>query len=365
MKKLIVLIILVALYSCSNKPSNDSKSSNTNDTKVEQKGKNKKGGDKDEEEIIINIEAATVYAGDAVSVFKTTTILEADLESAVTSKASGIVLQLKAEVGDEVKAGDVLAVLESDIQQLNYKSANANYQKSLHNYNRAKTLLKKGLANKESVDNLKFETESLKTSLSQATLDLEFTKIKAPISGIITKRNIKKGNLIQQNTEAYEIVDFNSLQAVINIPESKWGLFKKGLDVSFQFSSIAETIMGHIQRIDPTVDSSTGTFKAVIAIDDTKVRLRPGLFGKTHIILDRHENTLLLSKNAVIREDEKAYVYTINKDKTVSKTDILIGYEMDDYLEVVSGLTVDQQVVTTGKNNVSEESTVEIIEYND
>ena len=371
MKKILLFCLVFALSSCSFSSSNDDNSKNSKNKQTSSKSSNKKSKNKsakdvkddDEEEVIINVEATEIYPGDAISVFKTTTILQADLESAVTSKASGIVLEITAEVGDKVKAGDVLAVLESDVQQLRYKSAKANYQKVLNNYERAKSLLKKGLANKESVDNLKFETQSLKTSLEQAKLDLEFTKIKAPISGIITQRNIKKGNLIQLNTAVYQIVDFDSLQAVINVPEDKWNLFKKGLKVNFKFTSLDAVVKGDILRIEPIIDSSTGTFKVVIAIEDSnKYNLRPGLFGKTEIIIDEHKNTKLISKNAVIREDGKAYVYEINPDNTVTKHDLTLGYEMDDTLEVISGIELGTKVVTTGKNNISEDSKVEVIE---
>lgn len=376
MTRLIVLVLVLSLVACGS-GSNDDKNDTTKDDKtsqVDKKDKGKKGkrgrkgkggkNDKDEE-VIINVEAANVYKGQAISVFKTTTILEADLESAVTSKASGIVLKINVEVGDTVEAGDVLAVLESDVQQLRYQSAEANYQKSLSNYTRAKVLLKKGLANQESVDNLKFETKSLKTNLDQAKLDLDFTQIKAPISGVITKRSIKKGNLIQLNTAVYEIVDFDSLQSVINVPENKWSLFENGLEVVFNFASLKEPVTGRILRMDPVVDSSTGTFKVVISLDENNAKLRPGLFGKTQIILDKHKDTLLITKNALIREDDKAYVYVVNDDKSVSKTTLKLGYEMDDSIEVLSGLEENQQIVTTGKNNVSAESKVEVIEYND
>jgi len=372
MKRLIILLFIFTLASCSHdssqSSSNVSKSKKNKKEKAKKHRKGKKGKDDKEEDIIINVESIRVTRGDALSVFKTTTILEADLESAVTSKASGIVLKINVEVGDHVKEGDVLAVLESDVQQLRLQSAEANYQKSYHNYERAKSLLKKGLANQESVDNLKFETRSLKTNLEQAKLDVEFTKITAPISGVITQRNIKKGNLIQQNTKVYSIVNFDSLQAIINVPENKLSLFSNNLEVLFEFSSSEEIINGHIIRIDPVIDSATGTFKVVIAIDtdeETKHLLRPGLFGKTKIIVDRHKNTLLLSKNAVIREDNKAYVYAIKEDSTVTKQLIKIAYEMDDTLEVLEGLTEDQEVVTTGKNNVTEGTTVEVIQYHD
>ncbi|MCF6317735.1 MAG: efflux RND transporter periplasmic adaptor subunit [Proteobacteria bacterium] len=385
MTRLIILILVLSLAACGSAPGDDkndgknidkkSEDSSQVDKKKDAKKKNVKGrkgkkgkNGEDDEEVIINVEATTIKLGIAASVFRTTTILEADLESAVTSKASGIVLQIQVEVGDKVEAGDVLAVLESDVQQLRYESANANYQKSQNNYQRAKSLLKKGLVNKESVENLKFETRSLKTSLSQAKLELDFTKITAPISGIITKRSIKKGNLIQLNTQVYEIVDFDSLQAVINVPEYKWRLFKKGLDVNFKFTGFDQAIIGSVIRVDPIVDSATGTFKVVMNIDKSQElmsSLRPGLFGKTEIILDQRENTLLVSKNAVAREDQSAYVYQVNDDNSVTKRVIVIGYEMDDDLEILSGIEVDKQVVTTGKNNVSEESTVEVIQYND
>ena len=376
MKRLIIVIMVMSIVACGSAPVDDkkdkSKDKNSSQVDANEKGKKdkaKKSKDgKEEEQVIINIEAANIRIGNATSVFRTTTILEADLESAVTSKASGIVLQINVEVGDKVEAGDVLAILESNVQQLKYESANANYQKILNNYERAKSLLKKGLANKESVDNLKFETQSLKTNLGQAKLDLEFTKIKAPISGIITKRNIKKGNLIQINTQVYDIVDFDSLQAVINVPEDKWNLFKTGLEAYFNFTSFVDVVKGQVIRVDPIVDSSTGTFKVVINIDGSQEiakNLRPGLFGKTEIVLDKHEDTLLVSKNAVIREDETAYVYEINSDNTITKRNISIGYEMDDDLEILSGIEVDKRVVTTGKNNVSEESIVAVIEYND
>ncbi|MBL4661725.1 MAG: efflux RND transporter periplasmic adaptor subunit [Alcanivoracaceae bacterium] len=368
------VVLILSLASCGREAAGDSSATKDASKKaqVDKKANRKKGkrtgrgkGKDSDEPVIINVEAENVQRGNAISVFKTTTILEADLESAVTSKASGIVLKINVEVGDKVVEGDVLAILESDLQQLGLQSASANYQKSLHNYDRAKVLLKKGLANKESVDNLKFETRSLKTNLDQAKMDLDFTRIKAPISGVITKRSIKKGNLIQLNTAVYEIVDFDSLQAVINVPENKWGLFENNLEVVFDFASFDKPVTGRILRMDPVVDSSTGTFRVVIAIDDHQAKLRPGLFGKTQIVLDKRQDVLLVTKNAVIREDDKSFVYVINADRSVIKTTIQLGYEMDESIEILAGLEESQQVITTGKNNVSEESIVEVIEYND
>ena len=82
-------------------------------------------------------------------------------------------------------------------------------------------------------------------------------------------------------------------------------------------------------------------------------------------ILDRNENTRLISKNAVVREDESAYTYVVQEDNTAKKHSLTLGYEMDDLLEVLEGVEEGDLVITTGKNNVSENSIVEVVSYDD
>lgn len=380
--KRIFLFILFALVITACGSKNDSADKASTDAKSKKEASKKPECDKVElakrrgpppkeckEEVIINIEAEEIVLGSAISVYKSTTLLEANEESEVTTKASGIVLKINNEVGDTVKEGDILAILESDQQKLRLQSARANYQKSQHNHERAKLLLSKGLANKESVDNLKFETQSLLTNLEQAKLELEYTRVRAPISGVITERHIKKGNLLPMNFAVYKIVNFETLQAVINVPEDKWNLFKPELEVKLIFNNISEEVKGSILRIEPGVNSSTGTFKVVIEIDKTienqKVGLRPGLFGKTLIILDKRENVPLISKNALIREDKNSYTYVVTGDNTVEKINLKLGFEMDESVEITEGLTGGEKVITTGKNNVSPDSKVNIVTYND
>jgi multidrug efflux pump subunit AcrA (membrane-fusion protein) len=155
---------------------------------------------------------------------------------------------------------------------------------------------------------------------------------------------------------------------VINVPENKWNLFKPGLEALFSFNGFSDVLKGNVIRVDPIVDSSTGTFKVVMNINSSQEltrNLRPGLFGKTDIVLDKHEETLLVTKNAITREDQTAYVFEVNEDNSITKRNLVIGYEMDDSIEILSGIEVGKLVVTTGKNNVTEESKVKVIEYND
>lgn len=346
MRNLSIFIILLVLSACN---------------KTERAEENKK---KEDEKVIINVEAANSYLGNSIATFRSTAILEADKAATITTKTSGIILELMVEEGDFVNKDDVLLVLESDEQELSLNSAKANYEKSLNNYQRAQQLISKGLTNKEQLDNLKFETESLKSALEQAKMNLSFTKVKAPFDGVVVKRLVKLGNLIQNATPVYEIVDFDSLQAKIDVPEHQWNIMKPGLAVDFEFDALKQhDIKGNVIRVSPIIDANSGTFQVTVSVDNSERLLRPGLFAKANIIFDEKPDAVLVDKNAIVREDDLSFVYVIEEETKVKKTQVELGYEMPDAFEIVSGLKVQQQVVTTGKNNLTPDTEINVVAY--
>ncbi|MFC3193828.1 efflux RND transporter periplasmic adaptor subunit [Marinicella sediminis] len=323
-----------------------------------------KDKDKEEDKIIINVEADQSFLGDSQATFRSTAVLEADRAATVTTKTSGIILDVVVEEGDLVKQGDVLLVLESDEQQLSLQSAQANYKKSLSNYERAKQLVDKGLTNQEQLDNLRFETEALKASLDQAKMNLSFTKVRAPFDGVVVKRHVKIGNLIQNATAVFDVVDFGSLQAKIDVPEHHWSIMKAGLEVKYEFDALNEQIeFGKVIRVSPMVDSSTGTFEVTVSVDNQTQLLRPGLFAKAYIIYDQRSEAVLVNKDAVIREDDNVFVFVADGDDKVIKKSVSLGYEMDDTFEITAGLDAGEVVITTGKNNLTPDSHINIVNY--
>ncbi len=323
--------------------------------------KEKKEEDK---KVVVNVESAKSFVGNSIATFKSTAVIEADRAATVTTKTSGIIIDILVEEGDVVKKDDVLLVLESDEQVLSLRSAEANYAKSLNNYERAKQLISKGLTNKEQIDNLKFETQALKSTLDQAKMNLSFTRVKAPFDGVVVKRLVKIGNLIQNATAVFEVVDFNSLQAKIDVPEHQWSYMKPGLAVQFEFDAVADqSHVGEVIRVSPVVDSSSGTFEVTVSIDNSDMSLRPGLFAKADVIVDQKNDVVLVDKDAIIREDELSFVYLLKNTDEVDKVAVELGYEMPDAFEVVAGLTAGQEVITTGKNNLTPDVKVNVVDY--
>lgn len=317
-----------------------------------------------DEKVVTNIETTDVKSGTALAVFKTTASIEADRQAVITSRTSGVILNLLVEEGDYVNKGDILIELESDIQQLDVETARANYEKNNNQLSRAESLLAKGITNKESVDNLRYENKALKSRLDQALMQLSFTKIRAPFSGVISKRLVKIGNLITSNAPVYELVDFSSLQAKMEIPEHHWRKMKEGLGVHFLFDALkGEVVKSQIERINPSVDPATGTFTITVLLRDSEQTLRPGLFAKAEIIYDEKNHVMLVDKNAVIIEDGRSFVYIISDGLKANKRFIELGYEMPETYEVVSGLKLGDIIATTGKNNLTDGTLVKVVQY--
>jgi len=352
MRKILIISMLLIMVGCGRNQDNP------------EEGQQESPEEKDE--VIINVEASTAYEGPSIATFRSTAILEADRAAKVTTKTSGIILDILVEEGDVVTKGQLLLVLESDEQRLSVKSARANYEKSLNNYQRAKQLIEKGLTNKEQIDNLKFETEVLKASLEQAEMNLSFTEVRSPFDGVVVDRLVKIGNLIQNATAVFEVIDFNSLQAKIDVPEHQWNIMQSGLQVQFDFDVLPnQTITGVVNRISPMVDPSSGTFEVTVDVNNENMLLRPGLFAKANIVYDMKPNATLVNKDAIIREDELSYVYVLVNEEEIEKVTVELGYEMTESMEIIAGLAVGQKVVTTGKNNLTPDAKVNVVSYDE
>ncbi len=354
MRKLLIICILTILSGCQGSNSG---------TDVES---NKSKAEKEEEKVIINVETSKVYLGDSIATFISTAVLEADRAATITTKSSGIILDILVEEGDQVNQGQVLLVLESDEQRLALKSATANYDKSLNNYTRAEKLVERGLTNREQIDNLKFETLALKATLEQAKMNLSFTQVKVPFTGTVVKRHVKIGNLVQNATAVFEVIDFDSLQAKIDVPEHQWSIMKPGLSVQFKFEALNNKIItGEVIRVSPIIDSASGTFQVTVDVDNSDKSLRPGLFAKADIVYDQRSDVVLVDKDSIIREDELSYVYVLQGESGINKVQVSLGYEMSESYEITSGLEMGQVVVTTGKNNLTPDVQVNVVNYDD
>ena len=193
-------------------------------------------------------------------------------------------------------------------------------------------------------------------------LNLENTSVRSPISGVISRRFVKNGNMIATDQQMYRVTDFNPLQAILHIPEHEMSKISKDQRVELQVDAIpGELFVGRVERTSPVVDPETGTFKTTIYVSETRDRLRPGMFARVKIVYDTRENTRMIPKSAVISEDLAQSVYVV-RDSLAFKKNIRTGYTNGSNVEVIDGLDDGEIVVTIGQASLQDSSKVSVIE---
>ena len=316
---------------------------------------------KKDKDPLIPVEAVVVARRSVSAAYSGTATLEAEREAQVVAKASGTIVELMVEEGDKVRAGQVLARLDSDRQQLEVERLEAMLNRLENDLRRSKELFEKRLTSSEAHERARFDLAQQQAAYDLAKLDLSYTRIIAPFDGVITQRLVKEGNLVQVHQPLFRLDDFDPLLAVLNVPERELRTLKPGMTVAMQVDALpGHPFEGTIARVSPVVDSGTGTFRVTAEFRDSSEQLAPGMFGRLGIVYDTRASALVVPREAVMSEDGEDAVYRVI-DQEVTRTPVRLGYVSGGDVEIVSGLEEGDWVVTAGKHAIRNASKVEVV----
>lgn len=322
----------------------------------------KKGDEEgDDAKTPVPVEVASVEEGSVSAYTSSTANLVAENEVKVLSEVEGRVLTLRVEEGDWVKNGQVLATLVRDDQAIAFKKAQLQETNARAAYDRAKELVERELISREEFDKLSIDYEIAQQELAEAEWALKKTTIIAPFSGRITARMTQLGQHVRPGDELFQVTDFDPLVARIYLPERDVLGLEEGQDVQIRLDAATEVYFaGRIRQISPVVDTSTGTVKVTVEATEPPEQVRPGSFVTVNIVRETHSDALLLPREAVLRELQKAHVY-VAEDDVAEKRAVTLGLEEGELIEVLSGVAAGDRVIVTGQGGLKDGSAVKIL----
>lgn len=317
----------------------------------------------DEVVFAVPVETETVATGDITSTYDTTAILEAREEAFVVARASGIVEEIFVEEGDFVEKGQVLAQLDKRRYELNLSKAQAELTGIERELEKINKVYSKKLISDDTYDKLTSQFESAKASVRLAELDLKEATITAPISGFVAERNAKVGNLTEsfQRERMFHIVQQRNLQGIVYLPENELSNVTVGQSAMLTVAALNDrAITATVERISPVIDATTGTFKVTLKVPNNDNRLKAGMFTDVSLEYATHANATLLPRRALITIDDNHSVFVVDNGK-VKKVDVSTGFETNDVVEVIRGLSGTEEVVTAGHQNLKDSAPVEVV----
>ena len=276
-------------------------------------------------------------------------------ENDITPAAQGLHIdEIKVDVGDRVKAGDVVVTLN----RTNLKQLEINLATVQDTYDRMKPVHEAGGVSDQQMIELENTLNLQKEVVANMRRNSE---IKSPISGVVTARNFENGDLFA-SMPILHIMQIDKLKVMANVSEQYYPNVKVGQSVDITVDIFpGETFEGKVTRINPALDAATRTFGVEITIPNKNERLRPGMYARATFNMGQR-NGVMVDDVAVQKQigSSERYVYVI-KDGVAEFRLIRDGRRVGSKIDIVEGLEAGEKVATTSFMRLSNGAKVEII----
>jgi RND family efflux transporter MFP subunit len=295
----------------------------------------------------------------------------------IYSRITGNIEKIYVDVGDFANTGKLLAEIDKSQYLQNVKQAEAQlnqYQATLENnrinLDRIKILYSKGLSSQVDLDNAvtqvrvsETQVAAAEANLTNANLQLGYCRITAPFSGYITKRFLDVGALVSSGTtnSIFILSDISRLKLIVSIPEKNLTSIDNIHSVDVLTDAYKDRVFsGEFKKISQSFDLNNRTMPAEIWVDNSDKLLKPGMFAKIEILLEKHTGVMLLPVQCIRNDDKGNYVFVVNDGQTAQKKYVQTGIAADNKAEITSGLDANDKVVFVGQELINDNSIVKI-----
>jgi RND family efflux transporter MFP subunit len=267
----------------------------------------------------------------------------------ISSKITGNIIILQVDLGSKVKKGELLIELSAGEISAQVQQAKAQLEQAKRNLAREESLLKKNAATGQTVKSLQDSTRIAEAAYNEAVTMLDYSRITAPFSGIITKKLSNVGDLATPGKPLLHLEEENNLQVVTNIPEAMILGTQKNDRLSIFIPSVDLVFEGIVAEVSPVADPSSRSAPIKLHIPPDP-RLRSGQFARVTLTGEQAE-TLTIPSSAVVPFGQIERVYVIHDDKARLRL-VRTGTQKDGQIEILSGLTEGEMVIKEADWNI-------------
>jgi membrane fusion protein, multidrug efflux system len=315
---------------------------------------------------------ATSNMTEIVSAVGTVTAMR-DVE--VSSETAGRITKVNVKVGDTVKEGAPLVIVDDELKAIAVEQARAqllaaetNYRKATKDFQRADTLYKTGdiadvelEGNRLAMHSAEAQYKSAQVGLKLAQRQFDDTRIKSPISGIVASKSVEIGEMVSPGRQVANIVDVSNVKVKLSIQEEEIGKIRLNQPVTLRVDPApGKTFEGTIYTIGSKTESPTGhsyPVEVVVRNRDLNV-LKVGMFARVDIKTNAADNVLSISKESLVGGESNPAVY-VAQDSVAHLRPVRLGLRAGDKYQVLDGLKSGELVVSFGQKNLKDGSLIQ------
>ncbi|MEX2181147.1 MAG: efflux RND transporter periplasmic adaptor subunit [Gemmatimonadaceae bacterium] len=280
----------------------------------------------------------------------------------VTSQTPGALLSVTVEEGSRVRRGDLLAELDSRELRAQVRAGEASVALARSIAERSSTMFDQKFVTAAEYERDQAALALAEASLAQLQTRLGFTRITAPIDGVVTQRFVQTGDIVGGQTRLFTVADASTLVAQLPVSELEVPLLREGSDVRVTVDALGTTIPGRIRRIFPAADSANRLVPVEVAVvGGAASGLRPGYTVRVTLQLDEREGALVVPTRAVVGAAGAQSVYLI-RDGRAERRRVRAGNDLDGRTEIFEGVVFGDSVVTAGNALIRDGAAVRIVQ---
>lgn len=319
------------------------------------------GKDEEKGPAPVPVEVATLERGPIEQLLRFSTHLEAERAVEVRSEAARKVVELLAEEGHRVPRGQPLVRLEDEQQKVALTRARGREEQARREYERKENLYAQKMVSEQELTQARYELEQAELALADARRELSYTIVRAPIAGTVTARHVRVGDTVAVGQHLFDLVDFDTLVALIYVPEKDLPAVGVGQEARLAPPAAPEQrFSGTIDRVAPVVDPKSGTVKVTVAVP-FESGLRPGMFLEVELVTAVDPDALLVPKRALVPDGTQLAVWRLGADGTVERIWIEPLLEDREKVAVGAGLAPGDRVVVAGQAGLKPGAKVELV----
>ena len=281
-------------------------------------------------------------------------------EAKVLSTVGGTIQQLRFNLGDHVNEGQILAIMDTRLLQLDLQKAETNAAKLRRDLQNYTELLEGQAATQEKVNEIRQNYLDAANQVSQVKKQISDAAVKAPTSGTIASKPLEQGVFANAGAEIATIVNLSQAKVQLNLTETEVYQAKQGQQVKITTDVYpGQVFNGKITFISPQADETHNYRVEILATNKEGSLLRSGTFVYADFSRKTTQNILLIPREALTESIKDASVYVV-ENNVVHQKPIKTGMEVGNQIQVINGLKTGEVVVTSGQINLKEGTQVSI-----
>jgi membrane fusion protein (multidrug efflux system) len=279
--------------------------------------------------------------------------LEAEHSVVVKPEIGGIVESIDFTEGHGVQKGTVLVRLRDAEERARLREAEAQLALAQEEFDRTRKLASRDVSSTAQLEKATAELEVARARVEVARVELDKTLIRAPFDGELGARRVAPGDRVKPDSPLVRIDALERLQFVFTLPEVAVGIARPGIRVELRVAPFPdERFPGEVFFVSPTLDPEVRSMLVKAWVPNADRRLRPGLFANADAEIDRREGALLLPESAIVQGAQGASVWRLGAGDVPQLVPVQLGRRSQGRVEVRTGLSPGEVVVSAGTHKV-------------